>query len=131
MTVVTRRLLLPPLPSGIGQIVPLLHQLADHVDAERKVAAARNVTSGKGNARGTVAATGASDSEGTGAGDGKERARLDTERQILLTVLLAHMCSEHDATPRTFVEQVSENAGYLTRPKNFHNTQSSIEKQDT
>lgn len=38
--------------------------------------------------------------------DGPERVRLDAERQILLTMLLAHMCSEHDATPRTFVEQV-------------------------
>ena len=26
----------------------------------------------------------------------------------MLTMLLAHMCSEHDATPRTFVEQVGE-----------------------
>lgn len=44
---------------------------------------------------------------GNGAADGGlERVRLDAERQILLTMLLAHMCSEHDATPRTFVEQV-------------------------
>lgn len=40
------------------------------------------------------------------AADGLERVRLDAERQILLTMLLAHMCASNDATPRTFVEQV-------------------------
>lgn len=41
-----------------------------------------------------------------GVADGLERVRLDAERQILLTMLLAHMCASNDATPRTFVEQV-------------------------
>eukprot|EP00752_Nemacystus_decipiens_P007244 g6485.t1 len=43
---------------------------------------------------------------GGGGADGLERVRLDAERQILLTMLLAHMCASNDATPRTFVEQV-------------------------
>lgn len=87
------------------------------------VVAAAGAAVGGGGAAGTTAAAAAVDAAapaadvgldrdrggggGNGAADGGlERVRLDAERQILLTMLLAHMCSEHDATPRTFVEQV-------------------------
>ncbi|CAM9426927.1 unnamed protein product, partial [Discosporangium mesarthrocarpum] len=36
----------------------------------------------------------------------EERTRVETERQLLITMLLAHFCAEHDATPWTFVDQV-------------------------
>lgn len=89
---------------GVTAMVPFLRQLSDHVD---------DATSSAVTAPGTAAAAGPGGGEpgvsgvgGPAAADGLERVRLDAERQILLTMLLAHMCSEHDATPRTFVEQV-------------------------
>ncbi len=44
---------------------------------------------------------------GVAADGGIEAAKINVDRQILLTTLLAHMCASNDATPRTFVEQVS------------------------
>lgn len=43
---------------------------------------------------------------GVAADGGIEAAKINVDRQILLTTLLAHMCASNDATPRTFVEQV-------------------------
>ncbi|CAM9302917.1 unnamed protein product [Choristocarpus tenellus] len=35
-----------------------------------------------------------------------DRVCVEADRQFIMTILLAHFCAEHDATPRTFVEQV-------------------------
>lgn len=102
-------------------MVPFLRQLSDHVDDEMmqrmKLGAPRASAAAAAASAVAAAATpdgvrgaggGGTDGGGPGASGGNERVRLDAERQILLTMLLAHMCSEHDATPRTFVEQVRE-----------------------
>ncbi|CBN76782.1 eukaryotic translation initiation factor 2 alpha kinase PEK [Ectocarpus siliculosus] len=73
------------------------------VAAAAAAAAASGSAAGQAPGAATAASSGA---DHGGTADGVERVRLDAERQILLTMLLAHMCSEHDATPRTFVEQV-------------------------
>ncbi|CAB1110614.1 unnamed protein product [Ectocarpus sp. CCAP 1310/34] len=73
--------------------------------AAAAAAAAASGSVAAGHARGAATAASSGADHG-GTADGVERVRLDAERQILLTMLLAHMCSEHDATPRTFVEQV-------------------------
>lgn len=103
--------------TGATEIVPFFHRVFDHV----KVAASRKdqqqqqqslCSSGAPPSSGT--ATGGSARGGGGEGgsgasvcaEANDRVHLDAERQILLTMLLAQMCSEHDATPRTFVEQV-------------------------
>lgn len=83
--------------------MPFLHQLSDHVDAETGSAVSTPGGTGAGSVSGA-------DVTGVTARDGGDRVRLDAERQILLTMLLAHTCSEHDATPRTFVEQVCVHA---------------------
>ncbi|CAM9628577.1 unnamed protein product [Chrysoparadoxa australica] len=41
-----------------------------------------------------------------GLAEEETRKNLSRERQVLLTMLLAQVCAQHDATPRTFVEQV-------------------------
>lgn len=116
-------------------IVPFLRQLSDHANdkillQQRNAAASatkRGVAPVSPSAAATAAAataavaatspasgedcpssaaTGGGIGSGGGGADGIER--LDAERQVLLTMLLAHMCSEHDATPRTFVEQVGD-----------------------
>lgn len=120
-------------PAAAAEVVeivaPLLRQLSDRsVDEEillrqgkhhhqqhqssTAIAAGKGGPGGGGGPSSTAASAMGDDSgldHGGGGGvvaDGLERVRLDAERQILLTMLLAHMCASNDATPRTFVEQV-------------------------
>lgn len=103
--------------TGATEIVPFFHRLSDNVGA----AASRKQQHQQhqalcGSGAPPPSGTGTGGSAGGGGGEGgsganvpaeaNDRVRLDAERQILLTMLLAQMCSEHDATPRTFVEQV-------------------------
>lgn len=93
-------------------------QHASASSASTEIAAGKGGGGGTGTAAGGTAASSTTttttrddielDRKGGGgvAADGLERVRLDAERQILLTMLLAHMCASNDATPRTFVEQV-------------------------
>lgn len=117
-------------------IAPLLRELSDRsVDEEILLrqgkqqqqhagggSASTVIAPGKGGGGGGGAAGGAAassavgneiglDHGGVAVAEGVERVRLDAERQILLTMLLAHMCASNDATPRTFVEQVMPGGG--------------------
>lgn len=100
--------------------MPFLHQLANYVDAETFQPNQQHFSDSR-KATGVTTVADSCGVEGMGlaarAGglgddrDSSDRVRLDAERQILLTMLLAHTCSEQDATPRTFVEQVCEQSG--------------------
>lgn len=97
-----------PLPQGGGELGVVPQGTASSSSTTRTTAVAAATSAGGGGAGGpgVDCATAGGLGSGVGVPDGLERVRLDAERQILLTMLLAHMCSEHDATPRTFVEQV-------------------------
>eukprot|EP00903_Cladosiphon_okamuranus_P008921 g8539.t1 len=111
----------------IEVVAPLLRQLSDRsVDEEILLRQGKRQQRASGGSASTAIAAGKAGGAGARAGaggtaasgasarddigldhkDGVERVRLDAERQVLLTMLLAHMCASNDATPRTFVEQV-------------------------
>ena len=79
--------------------------VAPSVGAAAVAAAAASAAAGPAAIAGDHAG-GAGGVAGAAADGGLEGARINVERQILLTTLLAHMCASNDATPRTFVEQV-------------------------
>jgi len=88
-------------------ISPLLRRLSDRsVDQEILLRQGKQLQQKQQQQRYAGGSAAAPTPGAAAAAAGIEAAKINVDRQILLTTLLAHMCASNDATPRTFVEQV-------------------------